>query len=174
MVLVDRSLRWELEIIRGISSANDLKTWFVEYPNLERFYTPYSAVVTLEELVMVHSQAAVYRPTDFHWLVLYECLKNYCLWHNDRLSQSGEPFLLIGGYRFGSLDFESIMERYFWDQDFMADLGETGSVGCPLQEETINLSMGLSPHPSKLRFTLVQDVAWHVPEPQECGQWRLP
>ncbi len=179
MVLVDQAFQWELGQFRRISAGNDLETWFVEYPSLERIFTPYSAMVTLEDLLRAHTQAAVYRPTDFHWLAIYECLKNYCLWHNDRLSESEEPFLWIQAYRFGYLEFDSIVERYFWDQDFLSlpqsDEEEPICACSATDSETVeDLSMGLRPHPSHLRFTVVQEMAWYVPEPQECGQWRLP
>jgi len=179
MVLIDQALQRELEFFRRISSENDLEIWFVEYPNLERIFTPYSAMVTLEDLLRAHAHATVYRPTDFHWLVIYECLKNYCLWHNDRLSESEEPFLWVQAYRFGYLELESILERYFWDQDFLtlppSDLDEP-TCGCsPTNPEAKgDLSRGLRPHPSHLRFTVVKEVAWYVPQPLECGQWRLP
>jgi hypothetical protein len=179
MVLVDQALRWELGLFRRISAENDLEAWFVEYPSLERIFTPYSAMVTVEDLLRAHAQSTVYRPTDFHWLAIYECLKNYCFWHNDRLSESEEPFLWIQSYRFGYLEFDSILERYFWDQDFLclppSDEEEPHVTCWPAELEPVeDLSMGLRPHPAHLRFTVVQEMAWHVPEPQECGQWRLP
>lgn len=179
MVLVDQALQCELRIFRRISAENDLDSWFVEYPRLEPIFTPYSAMVALEDLLRAHAQATVYRPTDFHWLTIYECLKNYCLWHNDRLLEKGEPFLVLQGYRFGYLEFENILERYFWDQDFLIlppsdEPGQNCACGFIDTELSEDLSMGLRPHPSHLRFSVVQEVAWHVPEPRECGQWRLP
>ncbi|HQU27519.1 MAG TPA: hypothetical protein PKZ24_00120 [Nitrospirales bacterium] len=179
LVLVEEALRWELAGFRRISAANDLESWFVEYPVLERVFTPYSAMVALEDLLRAHAQDTVYRPTDFHWLAIYECLKNYCLWHNDRLSDSKEPFLRLQAYRFGYLDFEAIVERYFWDEDFLIlpqPDRDSQRCGCASTDPdwVEDLSMGLRPHPSCLRFSVVHEMAWHVPQPQECGQWRLP
>jgi hypothetical protein len=180
MVLLDQALRWELDTIRKISASDDLDAWLIEYPALERWFSPYSAVVTLEELVLANGQTTIYRPTEYHWLVLFEGLRNFCLWHNDRLLESRHAYRVMSGYRFGRLEFETIFDRYFWDQSFLAfpDLGldhECASVYDEFMGEGgCDLASGLRPHPSKLRFTVVQDVAWHVPEPQESGQWRLP
>ncbi len=38
----------------------------------------------------------------------------------------------------------------------------------------MDLSYGLRPHPDKLTLTPVEETAWRSPEPEECGQWRLP
>jgi hypothetical protein len=180
IAFVKDALQWELEGIRRISSANDSDAWVVEYPVLGTRFTPYSAVITLEELLVANETETVYRPTDYHWLLVYECLKNYCVWHNDQVNDGSVPFTMLGGYRFGLVDFETMTDRYFWDQEFMelldtsaTDADECSCWGSPGTPD-LDLSYGLRPHPHKLQLTLVEETAWRIPEPQECGQWRLP
>lgn len=180
IAFVKHALHWELQGIRRISSTNDGDAWLVGYPVLGMMFTPYSAVVTLEELLVANETSTVYRLTDYHWLLLYECLKNYCVWHNDQVHDGSVPFTILGGYRFGLVDFETMTDRYFWDQEFMellyANAAEPDecSGGGNTDSSDLDLSYGLRPHPRKLKLTLVKEAAWRIPEPQECGHWRLP
>jgi len=86
----------------------------------------------------------------------------------------------LEGYRFGLVDLETMTDRYFWDQEFMellyADADESDHCPCGGNADTsdIDLSYGLRPHPRKLMLTPVEETAWRIPEPHECGQWRLP
>jgi len=180
IAFVKHALRWELQGVRRISSANDDDAWLVGYPVLGMMFTPYSAVITLEELLVANETSTVYRLTDYHWLLVYECLKNYCVWHNDQVHDGSVSFTMLEGYRFGPVDFESMTDRYFWDQDFMellyANAAEPDDCSCGgiTDLSDLDLSYGLRPHPHKLRLNLVEETAWRIPEPQECGQWRLP
>ncbi len=180
IAFVKHALHWELQGIRRISSANDVDAWLVGYPMLGTMFTPYSAVITLEELLVANENSTVYRLTDYHWFLLYECLKNYCVWHNDQVHDGSVPFTMVGGYRFGLVDFETMTDRYFWDQEFMellyANVAEPDDCLCEgnIDPSALDLSYGLRPHPHKLQLTLVEETAWRIPEPQECGQWRLP
>jgi len=180
IAFVKDALQWELEGVRRISSASDGDAWVVEYPVLGTMFTPYSALITLEELLMANETATVYRLTDYHWLLVYECLKNYCVWHNDQINEGTVFFTMLGGYRFGLVDFETMTHRYFWDQEFMELLdtnaadADNCSCGGTTDTPDLDLSFGLRPHPHNLHLTLVEEAAWQIPEPQECGQWRLP
>jgi len=177
---VKQALHCELQAVRRLASHNDGDAWLLEYPVVGTLFTPYSALITLEELLVAHEASTVYRLTDYHWLLVYECLKNYCLWHNDQVSDGSVSFIMLGGYRFGLVDLETMTDRYFWDQEFMellyADADESDHCPCGGNADTsdIDLSYGLRPHPRKLMLTPVEETAWRIPEPQECGQWRLP
>ncbi|MEJ2230617.1 MAG: hypothetical protein P8X46_05490 [Nitrospirales bacterium] len=180
IAFVKHALHWELQGIRRISSANDGDAWLVGYPVLGTMFTPYSALITLEELLVANETSTVYRLTDYHWLLVYECLKNYCVWHNDQVTDGSMPFIVLGGYRFGMMDFETMTDRYFWDHEFLellcANAAEPDVCSCGESTDTsdLDLSYGLRPHPQKLRLTPVEETAWRIPKPQECGQWRLP
>jgi len=180
ITFVKQALHCELQAVRRLASNQDGDAWLVEYPVVGTLFTPYSALITLEELLVAHEASTVYRLTDYHWLLVSECLKNYCLWHNDQVHDGSVPFAMLGGYRFGLVDLETMTDRFFWDQEFMellyADVEESDRCSCGGNADTseIDLSYGLRPHPGKLTLTPVEEPAWRIPEPQECGQWRLP
>ena len=48
------------------------------YPYTSRCFTSTQAVPLLERLQIAARETNVYLITDYHWLLLYECLKNYC------------------------------------------------------------------------------------------------
>ncbi|GJL67728.1 MAG: hypothetical protein NPIRA06_03630 [Nitrospirales bacterium] len=177
---VRQALDRELQAVRRVASHNDAEAWLVEYPAVGTVFTPYSALITLEELLVAHEATMIYRLTDYHWLLVYECLKGYCLWHNDQIYDGLVSFTMLGGYRFGLVDFETMTNRYFWDHDFIellyADTDESDCCSCGEHTDSsdVDLSYGLRPHPEKLKLTPVEEIAWCIPEPEECGQWRLP
>ncbi|MGP0592604.1 hypothetical protein ACTRXD_08715 [Nitrospira sp. T9] len=177
---VRQALDYELQSVRRVASHNDTDAWLVEYPAVGILFTPYSALITLEELLVAHEASMVYRLTDYHWLLLYGSLKNYCLWHNDQVHDESVSFTVLGGYRFGPVDFETMTDWYFWDHEFMellyADADESDCCLCGdhTDRSDIDLSYGLRPHPDKLKLIPVEEPAWRIPEPEECGQWRLP
>ena len=180
LLFVDCALHKELKEIQRISSTNDTETWQLGYAELGMVFSPYSAVITLEDLIKANRASQVYKLTDYHWLLLYDSLKNYCVWHNETLAETAILFRVLEGIRFGPIDWESMMDRYFWDQEFFGLLyhSRTGSsilevCECSSESE-FDLTYGLSPHPFRLKLEVVQEKAWHIPEPQECGQWRLP
>ena len=56
-------------------------------------------------------------PTDYHFLILYEVLDTFIEIRND--SYDDELWSVFGGVRIRDIDFELIVDRYFWDLDFL-------------------------------------------------------
>ena len=62
----------------------------------------------------------MYRIVDSHWLLLYECLENYCTELNDVAPSQPDGLLPVGDYHFAEIDFDALVALYFWDTDFLA------------------------------------------------------
>jgi hypothetical protein len=61
----------------------------------------------------------VYRPTDYHWLLLYEVLQNYCVIHNDLAPAAPKGWRPVGKFKLREIDFNALVDLYFWDTDFL-------------------------------------------------------
>ncbi len=91
----------------------------------------------------------LYKPTDYHWLLLYECLRSYCDYFNDE--RIGDVYKL---HKIEHIDFESLIECYFWDTDFLND--DIPNVSLEVRQmmgvssETFGLTAGMKPHPDEL------------------------
>jgi hypothetical protein len=94
--------------------------------------------------------------TDYHWLVLYACLRLYCDLHND--GATGDQ---VGRYEIEHIDFDAIVERFFFDTDFM--MGATllaAEEAAPGQlrvtRQAWKIAAGLRPEAKDLRLTVVR------------------
>ena len=72
----------------------------------------------LKALLQAHQGTAGYIPSEYHFLVLYDILDTFVEIHNDMLRLDGLSCTPVGDVMLGEIDFDWIVERYFWDTDF--------------------------------------------------------
>ncbi len=148
----------------GQTDAERLAFWQAQYPAAARVFS-----LTLAQAAAAHPVAAtadprLYQLTDYHWLLLSDALRCFCDIHNDAVQEEPGP-LPVGPYRIGPIDFDWLVDRYFWDTDFLLEgadvlaLGLNGREALGLNAETFGLTQGLSPHPDELRLE-----PWDEPE----------
>lgn len=111
------------------------------------------------------NSSTLYQPTDYHWLLLYECLRSYCDYFND--DRIGDLYKL---HKIEYIDFGSLIDCYFWDTDFLNDDIPTVSVEVRqmlgVSSETFGLTAGMKPHPEELMLAecsaqMVKDFYGH-------------
>jgi hypothetical protein len=130
------------------------------YPRTSTFFTRLEALDVMTALLAASRDAAVYQITDFHWLVLYECLEAFCGLHNDSVKGKRRTTRAVGLYRIGPIDFDFIVDHFFWDTDFLLgrDLLELSPDQRQRQlgvsDEAFSIAAGLKPHPDELRIVL--------------------
>jgi hypothetical protein len=128
------------------------------YPRTAKFFARPDALDMMTALLAASQDAAVYQITDFHWLALYECLAVFCALHNDSVEPKRRKMRAVGLYRIGPIDFDFIVDHFFWDTDFLLgqDLLELsfdqrhGQLG--VSDEAFSIAAGLRPHPDELRI----------------------
>lgn len=173
LALLHQSLETELHEIARISKEKDFDVWSAGYAHISQVFTPYTALVTLEQLSAASQEPIVYRLTDAHWLLVYECLKNYCAVQNDLLREDQGGGVAIGAYQLHEIDFDKIAELYFWDSDFLFFPESQGVSSQPSEwrcwhmKETIDLTRDICPLPTQLRLIPVEEPAWRVPVDHE-------
>jgi hypothetical protein len=100
-----------------------------------------------------------YALTDYHWLVLHECLHAYCDLHNDGMT--GDH---VGRYEIERIDFDAIVEQFFFDTDFLMGatllLAEEAAPGqLRVTRQAWKIAAGLRPEGNDLRLIPVADPA---------------
>jgi hypothetical protein len=139
--------------------------WPAAEPMLARFFDPRTAARLIEDLLAASRDTRLYQLTDYHWLVVYRCLETFCDLHNDEAADpTGRAD--VGPYSIGSIDFDAIVDRFFWDTDFLMgpELLELsadqrrGQLG--FSDEAFSIAAGLKPHPSELEIRPVADPDW--------------
>jgi len=131
------------------------------YPDSARCFTAPVAIRVLEELrTASRDPSAVYQLTDYHWLLLHDCLQQYCEVFNDAARFDGRR---LGKTKIQEIDFDGIVDCYFWDVDFFLPAEALDRIGherrtnlmC-VSDEAYAIAHGLAPHPDELRLELLQ------------------
>ena len=133
---------------------------------------PYTAIRVMAQLLAATRDVSVHGLTDVHWLVLYECLQNFCVTHNELLEDDLQALRSIGAFRIGQVDGEALVAIYFWDTDFL--LGPVSEdVSWPgndtfgevtASDSTQDFSEDLEEDDIPM-LEMVNEIAWIVPEP---------
>ncbi len=129
------------------------------------------ARTTAEQLLTASRAPELYQLTDYHWLLLYDCLRVYCEIHNAFAREAPTKTLPVGPYQIGPIDFDALVDGYFWDTDFLlegpivAGLGPEGRQSADVSDEVFGIAQGLRPYPDELKLT-----PWAEPGWEEAGE----
>jgi hypothetical protein len=148
------------------------EAWQEAYPRSAACFTPALAQATLLDLVDKLRLPEEYVPTDYHWLLMYECLQG----QTEALNEDPLPPLVnlltalataqdalyltlparsTGGAGF-HIDFNALVDMYFWDTDFLLDaetfaqLDADAKANLGFSPSVFGVVQGLAPHPDEL------------------------
>jgi hypothetical protein len=170
--ILHAALERELGKVTTLNARYDLDAWEACYPHASRRFTMQSAIPSLERLLGASQALAVYRIAESLWLLLYECLENFCAELNDVSPGQPNGLLPVGNYRLAEIDFAALIARYFWDTDFLVPLDEikpaglTGSQGLGLTEDLAGYAHGWRVDTDDLCIEKVEVPVWGEHEPQ--------
>jgi hypothetical protein len=148
------------------------EAWREAYPLSATCFTSELARATLMDLVEKLRLPEEYVPTDYHWLLMYECLQGQIeVLNEDPLpllvnlltalttTQDGLYLMLparsTGGAGF-HIDFDALVDMYFWDTDFLLDaehfarLDPDAKASLGFSPSVFGVVQGLAPHPDEL------------------------
>jgi len=150
----------------------DHGAWAAAYPLSSACFTRELARGVLLELLEKLDAPELYMPTDYHWLLMYECLKEHIALFNDGpvpsvvthlralASDQDMTYLHLSKRSRGmagvSLDFDEFIDVYFWDTDFLTDAGLFDNLTAEAKQhlgvsgEVFGVTHGLAPHPDEL------------------------
>ena len=152
----------------------EAEDWPALYPLAARCFSQALARTALQELLTASRAPQLYQLTDYHWLLLYDGLRVYCTIHNDFAQEAPTTTLPVGPYQIGPIDFDAVVDQYFWDTDFLlegpilAGLGPEGRQSMGVADEVFGIAQGLPPHADELKLTLWAEPGWE--EPDEGGE----
>src|SRR5215510_12224434 len=146
--------------------------WREACPLSATCFTPELARATLVDLVEKLRLPEEYVPTDYHWLLMYECLQGQIeALNDDPLPRLGNLLTALAtaqdalyltlparskGDAGFSIDFDALVDMYFWDTDFLLDaeqfarLRPTEKAHLGLSPSVFGVIQGLAPHPDEL------------------------
>lgn len=157
LVLLDEAIEEAIgELEMDDDPTEQLDTLQSFMPASSRLYDVAGAKKQLGALRLASDDEKLYKPTDYHWLLLYESLGAYC--EDFNIVPHGPLHAEHGIER---LDFGFIADVFFWDNDFL----DSNLPNVPLElrqmmdvsPETFGLTAGLKPHPEELVLELCDE-----------------
>jgi hypothetical protein len=162
--IVDASLGLYRDMLRtGIEDNIDAEELLAVYsPQIRELFTAKELSEQLRKLLDAHTGPSLYMPTDYHFLILYEVLENWISFHNDVVDEEGADD--VGeAISLGRIDFDWIVEHYFWDEDFLMGPDERNRMTREMKEmmgfseESFGVVNRLKPHPDELELKLAPE-----------------
>jgi len=133
------------------------------FPNACRNFSRDFAIKTLEDLKQYNKSEKLWMLNDYHFILIYDCLEEFCANKNDAGLDTGKPVYKIKEYKVYKLDFEYLIDAYFWDTDFLIEQEAFLNANTNIKEQlnidpnTFGVVTGLKPHPTELKFTVAED-----------------
>ena len=153
--------------------------WQEAYPRSATCFTPALAQATLLALVDKLRQPEEYVPTDYHWLLMYECLQRQIEALNadplpplvnllTALATAQDALYLTVPARSQDgadfrIDFDALVDMYFWDTDFLLDaeqfarLNPNAKASLGFSPSVFGVIQGLAPHPDELELRRAEE-----------------
>jgi hypothetical protein len=131
----------------------DATGFSMRYPLSARVYVPDQAFTTLGRLLRASQSDTLYEVTDYHWLLLYEALKRFSRHFND---EDGGVGRIRRDYGLRAVDFDELVDLWFWDQDFLLTEEELDKLDAETQGHlavrtaSVRLVQGLRPRRQEL------------------------
>ena len=169
--ILQEALLSEMTEVKMLADDGAIDSWEGLYPQTSVVFGPYTAIRVMAQLLAATRDVSVYRLIDVYWLVLYECLQNFCVMHNELLEDDLHALRSIGAFRMGQVDGEALVAIYFWDTDFLLKpisqdenrFGKTFGEAV-VSDSTQDFSEDLEENDMPM-LEVVDEVAWIVPEP---------
>ena len=173
LAILHAALAHQKDYVEGLMESEEgpaSQWWPDTEPMVARFFDPPTAVRLLERLLAASRDPPLYQLTDYHWLMIYWCLQTFCDLHNDEAATEPSGRTKVGPYFIGPIDFDAIVDRFFWDTDFLMspkalDLSpDQRREQLDLSDEAYSIAAGLRAHPSEvdIRPWLSDDPARQV------------
>lgn len=154
-----------------LADGGAIDSWEGLYPHTSSACSPYTAIRMMAQLLAATRDTSIYHLTDIHWLLLYECLQNFCSIHNDLVEDDPQDLRTIGTFRIGQVDEEALVNIYFWDTDFLLrslsyddDLFANDEFNEEPESEMTQDLLDDSEEADIPLLETVEDVAWIVPD----------
>ena len=148
--IVTGSLELAFDMLRDECGAHDA----LVDPRLEGMFTRAELAAEVEKLLLAHKSDTLYGLTEYHWLILYCVLEDGVALHNDGVKEDGAR--AIGGVLLAEIDFDGVVNVYFWDEDFLFDpdayagLSDQQKAELQFTDTTFGVVNRLKPHPEEL------------------------
>jgi hypothetical protein len=163
--ILETAIEYAIDQIKVLLGTNQLDDYARILVFSQKIYPPKLALVTLEKLLECHKKPELYNLNDYHYLLIYDALYLFSSIHNNGVKDSKtkkdrREASVIGPYRIEEIDFDAIVDLYFWDTDFLMTGQELFILGMEkrremgISKEAFAISQEFLPHPEELTLKI--------------------
>ena len=182
MAIITKSIEVMIEqidefVLEAASEEESTDNFQWLFPNASKVFSTEITLENLINLLKCHQKPHLYYLNDYHYLLLYDTLEHFSVIHNDMIkmqsSEERDEYSMIGEYHIEKINFDDIVDTYFFDTDFFADpetmlqLGMDGRRDLNMNKETFSISQGLAPHPEEMELKEYTKEKAIIREPSE-------
>jgi hypothetical protein len=171
--ILEESLAFAAEEIKDLLEAEDRQLYESILLCGHRIFRPKIALQTLDHLLACHRKPELYVLNDYHYLLIYDVLHYFSSIHHQEVKsakggKARREASAVGPFRIEKIDFDAIVDLYFWDTDFllpseeMIELGIEGRQFMEMSPEAFSISQGLQPHPEELALHVWDDTTQEI------------
>ncbi len=126
-------------------------------PNAANVFNSRTALKTLKRMLVCHKRPGLYYLNDYHYLLLYDTMLNFCEIHNEMVRVSAgtdarKRETKVGAFYIEKIDFAIMLSIYYFNTDFLLDAEIAMELG--IHNEAFSISQGLSPHPEEMKVVI--------------------
>ena len=163
--ILEESLQFVMDEVSDLIETNDLDYYAIILVFSHKIFHPKRALETLEKLLGCHKQPELYNLNDYHYLLIYDALYLFSTIHNDRVKEAKtkkdrSEASMIDSFKIKEIDFDAMVDFYFWDTDFLMGSGDLFDLGMDkrkeigISHEAFAISQALPPHPEELELKI--------------------
>jgi len=137
-------------------------------------YSKDSFINTVKKLIKCNKSNKKWFLNDYNYVLIYDCLNLYCDL-TKQLYGKDEPIFEINGYKIYKIDFNNLIDYYFWDTDFLEDvdvyLSQSDEHKKTYGEEAFGVISGMKAHKDELLIK-IDEKGEFSPKNPESGIFR--
>ena len=139
---------------------DSLKMEYFEDDIVIKIFGKEGLAIEVEKIITAHKSKKTFTVTDYHFLILYEAITQFCELYNDDMFGN----LSLGGIQPSQLDFDQIVDLYFWDTDFLFDqeiinnLSVEQKDGMAISSVVFSIANNLTPHADELKISETDEL----------------
>lgn len=161
-----------LDTIRETKENDDLQYYCSFFPYASRVFSADKTKEVLSKLIKYNKAQGLWQINDYHYCLIYDSLERFCEIENDLAADSNKPILVVDGVKIWELDFEAIVDIYFFDTDFLIEPDVLQNMPPDKKEqmgftpETFPVVMGMKPHLDELKIKLIEKGEFKPQDPE--------
>lgn len=132
--IIENAINYSVPMIEDTEDGD----YYEIMPYASKIFKREDALKAISELLKYHKAAGVWYITDYYYLLLYDMLDSYISMINDEGDIN--KYLKIDKYKIKRIDYEALLNLYFYDLDFLFGVDDNLVIANPIIKKNLRIS----------------------------------